>query len=178
MDTATIPIDSTTVTAERAALWRPTGMPTAWHLEVQAQVQIAATSLALDVEIITMAERTVERWRLLFEGFVALKIDPVGDLGNPPLTHFLPEYLSPLYAPPPDALWEIDHSDWLPTLISNQLVPGRLHHLVVFETTRKRAWHIAAMVSSAARHETGQIETPSRLMLVEAAMQTARSCMT
>ena len=145
---------TTTTTTEHAVLWRPTGMPTVTRLEVLAPVQVDMSSLALDVEIIPLAGCAVERWRLLFEGFESLRIDRVGP-GKPPLTRFANQDRSPLYAPPADALWEIEQSGWL-RLDSGDTTgepSGRLHHLVVYEATRKRAWHIAAVDRSAVRIE-------------------------
>lgn len=127
-------------------------MPTAERLEVLTPVQVDVSSLALDVEIIPLAGCAVERWRLLFEGFESLRIDRVG-AGLPPLTRFVNQNRSPLYAPPADALWEIEHSSWLrPDGDGTTGEPtGRLHHLVVYEATRKRVWHIAAVRRRAVR---------------------------
>lgn len=141
------------VSAERATPWKPAAdMPTPWTLEVRAQAHIGASSLVLEVEIITLVEHTIERWQCYFLDCAAFKLEPVGSPGNARLTHF---DWSRRLAPQPQALWVIEGSEWLPSCSTREIEPGSLHHFVVFEAAASRAWHVAAK-SGAARRVGGQ----------------------
>lgn len=146
------------VTAERAVLWNPAAeMPVPWTVQVRAQAHAEIDLLVLEVEIRTLAERRIEYWRLVFEGCAAFKQEPVGSPGNLRLTRR--DWSRPL-APQPNALWVIEGSEWLPTCGAGELEPGSLQHYVVYEVTRFRVWHIAAMRCSAKRLEAEQPVQP------------------
>lgn len=163
-------IHTPVVSAERPAVWQPAEMALhPWAAEVHSLVVSARdSSLLLDMEVTASGEeRMVERWHLCFQNVAAFKQDSVGSPGNPHLTRY---DWSLQLAAPPTAFWVIDSSEWLPSCGTTAVDPGSLTHFVVFETTRHRAWHIAACACTAWLVEAGEhLWLSEHALLVDAA---------
>lgn len=139
------------VSAEHAVEWPIAGI--VWQAEVSAAHYTSSDhTLRLDARLLRTQPRTQERWQLCFSWCATFKLQPVGVPGNERLTT---PVQSPGYAPPPSVLYEIKHSDWLPTCQPIGGVPGDLHHYVLFESDPSLAWHIAATHCIGRRLEDG-----------------------
>ena len=127
------------VSAEQAMAWPIAGV--VWHADLCALYYTSDHTLRLDAHFLRLLPRSEERWQLAFPSCAAFKVQPVGAPGNEPLTK--PTQNTPL-APPPSVLYELRHSEWLPTCHPIGGAPGTLHHYVVYDTTQSLALHVAA----------------------------------
>lgn len=126
------------VSAEQAIEWPIAGV--VWHADLRALYYTSDHTLRLDAHFLRLLPRSEERWQLCFPSCSAFKVQPVGASGNEPLT----KPTSTQLAPPPSVLYELRHSEWLPTCHPIGGAPGTLHHYVVYDATHSLALHVAA----------------------------------
>ena len=135
---ASIRKHTTVVSAEQAIEWPIAGV--VWHADLNVIHYTSDHTLRLDARCLRLLPRSEERWQLTFPCCVAFKVQPVGAPGNAPLTEPTQSQL----APPPSVLFELRHSEWLPTCQPIGGAPGKLHHYVVYDATQSLALHVAA----------------------------------
>ena len=131
-----VPDTAGVVSAEHAVEWSLTGP--VWQAEVSAAHYTSDHTLRVEARLLRLSPRSDERWELCFVQCV-FKLQPAGAPGNEPLTR--PEQYTP-FASLSSVLYEVKHSEWLPTCQPTGGAPGQLHHFVIDEGGQ--AWHVAA----------------------------------
>lgn len=127
------------ISAEHAIEWPIAGV--VWHADLCAISYTIDHTLRLDARFLRLLLRSEERWQLSFPFCAAFKLQPVGAPSNERLT--MPTQLSQV-APPPGVLFELRHSEWLPTCHPIGGAPGTLYHYVIYDATHSLALHVAA----------------------------------
>jgi hypothetical protein len=77
------------------------------------------------------------------------------------------------FAPLPRVIYEIKHSDWLPTCQPVGGAPGKLRHYVVVDDAQNLALHVAATnVIGHRLEEAGELDAAGQPVLAEALVST------
>lgn len=111
-----------------------------------------------------------EQWHLCFANCAAHYWQPIGVPGNIRLTR--PEKKSAFASS--TVIYEIKHSDWLPTCQLVGGAPGNLHHYVIVDDEENLALHVAATHVIGHRLEERDVEEGARQpLLPEASASTS-----
>lgn len=138
------------------------------------QADITATTctfndhtLRVEVRLLRLARGAPEQWQFWFADCAAHQVLPIGAPGNPWLTRPVKQSAFALSA---GVIFEIKHSDWLPTCQPVGGAPGDLHHYVVVDDGQSLALHVAAtnVIGHRLEEDAGEGDIGHRLERVAA----------